>query len=58
MSSVNNRRAALIAAASAVSHTPKGGLAITWDQHVNRIAENATAVNRTVTGPSVGSASI
>lgn len=38
---MNNRQAALIAAASAVSHTPKGGLAITWNQHVNRITENA-----------------
>jgi hypothetical protein len=41
---VNNRQAALIAAASAVSHTPKGGLAITWNQHVNRITENAAVL--------------
>lgn len=41
---MNNRQAALIAAASAVSHTPKGGLAITWNQHVNRITENAGAL--------------
>lgn len=38
---MNNRQAALIAAASAVNHTAKGGLAITWNQHVNRITENA-----------------
>jgi hypothetical protein len=41
---MNNRQAALIAAASAVSHTPKGGLAITWNQHVNRITENAAVL--------------
>lgn len=41
---MNNRQAALIAAASAVSHTPKGGLALTWNQHVVRITENAAAL--------------
>lgn len=41
---MNNRQAALIAAASAVSHTPKGGIAITWNQHVNRITENAAVL--------------
>lgn len=41
---MNNRQAALIAAASAVNHTPKGGLAITWNQHVNRITENAAVL--------------